>query len=271
MTECQGCGAWNERHRTLCVLCGAPLAEVDEWGADAEPLPLPPLPDGGLRASMPAWLRDVPAADAVIIPEKAGDDEEALTPEEALSREEALTPSPSPDARERGADQTEPLVDTEPAWTATPHEAAAESHSPAHRERGWGEGSPTEPPLGPTADPRTFLRDEDFPRWLRELPPLPPRPPRPERSAFPEPVVIAVVEPAPIPEPVTMAEAPPESALPAVEPAPTAPVATAAPPPGIATAPRRPAWEQALLALLGLAIVVAVVWALIANGLIGGV
>ena len=33
MTECQGCGAWNERRRTLCVLCGTPLAETDEWDA----------------------------------------------------------------------------------------------------------------------------------------------------------------------------------------------------------------------------------------------
>ena len=62
MTECQGCGAWNESHRTLCVLCGTPLAETDEWDASAELPPLPPLPDGGLAASMPPWLRDVPAA-----------------------------------------------------------------------------------------------------------------------------------------------------------------------------------------------------------------
>ena len=61
MTECQGCGAWNESHRTLCVLCGTPLAETDEWDASAELPPLPPLPDGGLAASMPSWLRDVPA------------------------------------------------------------------------------------------------------------------------------------------------------------------------------------------------------------------
>ena len=60
MTECQGCGAWNDTSRTLCVLCGTPLAEIDEWDAAAELPPLPPLPDGGLRASMPAWLREPP-------------------------------------------------------------------------------------------------------------------------------------------------------------------------------------------------------------------
>ncbi len=54
MTECQGCGAWNDTSRTFCVLCGTPLAEIDEWDATAELPPLPPLPDGGLRASMPS-------------------------------------------------------------------------------------------------------------------------------------------------------------------------------------------------------------------------
>ena len=62
MTECQGCGAWNDTSRTLCVLCGTPLAEIDEWDAAAELPPLPPLPDGGLHASMPSWLREPPAA-----------------------------------------------------------------------------------------------------------------------------------------------------------------------------------------------------------------
>ena len=40
MTECQGCGAWNDASRTLCVLCGTPLAETDEWDAAAELGPL---------------------------------------------------------------------------------------------------------------------------------------------------------------------------------------------------------------------------------------
>ena len=29
VTECQGCGAWNDTSRTLCVLCGTPLAEIE--------------------------------------------------------------------------------------------------------------------------------------------------------------------------------------------------------------------------------------------------
>src|SRR5829696_6897573 len=60
VTECQGCGAWNDTSRTFCVLCGTPLAEIDEWDATAELPPLPPLPDGGLSASMPSWLRGPP-------------------------------------------------------------------------------------------------------------------------------------------------------------------------------------------------------------------
>src|SRR5205085_2220154 len=101
VTECQGCGAWNDTSRTLCVLCGTPLAETDEWDAAAELPPLPPLPDGGLAASMPTWLRD--------------------------------PPSPTPAA-----------------------ELPLESGQPPAS-------------LGPRADPRTFLSDEDFPQWLRDL------------------------------------------------------------------------------------------------------
>jgi hypothetical protein len=86
------------------VLCGTPLAEIDEWDAAAELPPLPPLPDGGLGASMPSWLRQPPGGD------------------------------PAPAA---------------PAVPAVGHSGLA--------------------PLGPRADPRTFLVDEDFPRWLRDL------------------------------------------------------------------------------------------------------
>jgi hypothetical protein len=64
VTECQGCGAWNDTRRIHCVLCGTPLAETDEWDAAAELPPLPPLPDGGLSDSMPAWLRQAPAVEA---------------------------------------------------------------------------------------------------------------------------------------------------------------------------------------------------------------
>ena len=110
MTECQGCGAWNDTSRTLCVLCGTPLAETDEWDAAAELPPLPPLPDGGLRASMPSWLREPPA----------------------------------------------PIFADAPSLAPTDPEVAAEQVADLA-------------PLGPRADPRTFLSDDDFPQWLRDL------------------------------------------------------------------------------------------------------
>ena len=110
MTECQGCGAWNDTSRTLCVLCGTPLAEIDEWDAAAELPPLPPLPDGGLRASMPSWLREPPA--------------------------------PS-------------IVESAPVAPLSPELAPEQIADLA--------------PLGPRADPRTFLSDDDFPQWLRDL------------------------------------------------------------------------------------------------------
>ena len=53
VTECQGCGAWNDTSRTLCVVCGTPLAEIDEWDAAAE---LPPL----RRCPMAACTRPCP-------------------------------------------------------------------------------------------------------------------------------------------------------------------------------------------------------------------
>jgi hypothetical protein len=107
VTECQGCGAWNNTSRTLCVLCGTPLAETDEWDAAAELPPLPPLPDGGLRASMPTWLREPPTPAAA----------------EPLPLAGVIAPA----------------------------------------------GIEDPVPLGARADPRTFLNDDDFPQWLRDL------------------------------------------------------------------------------------------------------
>ena len=110
VTECQGCGAWNDTSRTLCVLCGTPLAEIDEWDAAAELPPLPPLPDGGLHASMPSWLREPPA----------------------------------------------PIIAEAPSLAPVDPEVAAEQVADLAS-------------LGPRADPRTFLSDDDFPQWLRDL------------------------------------------------------------------------------------------------------
>ena len=215
MTECQGCGAWNDTSRALCVLCGTPLAATDEWDAAAELPPLPPLPEGGLAASMPAWLREPPA------------------------------PSSKPQTRRRSASSAPALA-----------------------------------PLGPRADPRTFLSDDDFPRWLRDLaarqqatsaapadrdtadtlgaPPEHheafawanwPGAPTPQDTlpAMPEPVAAAI----------------PEPALPSADERPPAAIVA-----GRALAERRErgAWETLLLVVLFLGVVIAAVWALVSNG-----
>ncbi len=233
MTECQGCGAWNDASRTLCVLCGTPLAETDEWDAAAELPPLPPLPDGGLRATMPTWLREPPG----VVP--------ANTP--LVSRIESA------------------------------------------------------PPLGSIADPRTFLTDDDFPQWLRDLaarraageqPPATTassrrlQEPAPGQPALPsswpgaanvaasaatiaDPEADSVVMPlvaAAVPAPVAPEIAPAANASPA-------PAAEIPPAAGPAHAPehrrRREPWETLLLVALFAGVVAAALWALVANGIIG--
>ena len=253
MTECQGCGAWNERHRTLCVLCGTPLAETDEWDAASEPPPLPPLPDGGLSATMPAWLRDAP-----------GDPEPQASASLVIlaSEEEIIAALPA------AAGSPVEEVDAAAVTTApkTPPEDAAAADQP----------------LGPQADPRTFLRDDDFPRWIRELPALPPRP-RPPVIVNAHPVADAATVAAPpadaplahvsLPDPVPVVQEPallnPQAVVEAAEPDPAlAAAAVPAAEPG-ATERQREAWETPLLVVLVVGVIIAVIWALLANGLIG--
>ena len=186
MTECQGCGAWNDTSRTLCVLCSTPLAEIDEWDAAAELPPLPPLPDGGLRASMPSWLREPPVP--------------------------IVTDTP-------------PLAPVDPAVVA--------------------EQITDLSPLGPRVDPRTFLSDDDFPQWLRDL------------AVRCEGIAPhSAPDPAPGPESELQREAAP------AEPAPAA--AVVAPTPEERRG--RDVWEALLLVLLFIGVIAAALWALIANG-----
>jgi hypothetical protein len=204
VTECQGCGAWNDTSRTLCVLCGTPLAGTDEWDAAAELPPLPPLPDGGLAASMPTWLRDPP------------------------------TPSPASGL---------PLLPSQ------------------------GPGA-----LGPKADPRTFLSDDDFPRWLRDL--------AARRDETARPVAVQSrpasaswpgwpASTAPVSVGATPAVPPvqPEIALAPVE-IPSAPTSTSLATVAAAVRERRErgVWETLLLVFLFIGVIVAALWALVANG-----
>ncbi len=254
MTECQGCGAWNERHRTFCVLCGTPLAETDEWDAAAELPPLPPLPDGGLSATMPAWLRSVPGTTQPLEPPEPVFSATSTREEERAS----LRAAPGPSAHDADA------------------AAVDDSSEPAPAD-----AVPADLPLGPQADPRTFLRDEDFPRWIRELPALPPRPivhvtvtaaHQGEVPAPPAPPVELAALPVQHPEPVPSTQETPGEELDVVgAQAPEPPLSVAATPeadPGTGARIREP-WETSLLVVLVVGIVAAVIWALLVNGLIG--
>jgi hypothetical protein len=234
VTECQGCGAWNNTSRTLCVLCGTPLAETDEWDAAAELPPLPPLPDGGLRSSMPTWLRDPPQLPVA----------ESLPPTRAaLTRIE-------------------------------------------------------DPPLGSHVDPRTFLSDDDFPRWLRDLAARREEAlsPSTEANGAPPTAKATIPRAAPpawpdLPEPVGPTRTPantdtfpliavPVGAQRLAEPS-SGPEPTSTPEPDPEPDGRLPAavvtrtsrhdrgrgvWEALLLVFLFIGIIVAALWALVSNG-----
>ena len=240
MTECQGCGAWNDTSRTLCVLCGTPLAEIDEWDAAAELPPLPPLPDGGLSVSMPSWLREPPI----------------------------------------------PSVESAPVAPLTPDLAS--------------EHVADLPPLGPRADPRTFLSDDDFPQWLRNLAVRrqetarrsdestielallgaverraeSARPDRPDSNAFTaapanagppgRTALTALTESVPEPDSAPGPESAPGREAAPAEPMPAAAVAA----PSSEERRGRDVWETLLLVLLVIGVIAAALWALVANGVV---
>jgi hypothetical protein len=240
VTECQGCGAWNDTSRTLCVLCGTPLAEIDEWDAAAELPPLPPLPDGGLGASMPSWLREPPTT----------------------------------------AVESEPVAHLSPEVAPEPVADLA--------------------PLGPRADPRTFLSDDDFPQWLRDLAARREGTARRADESTVEPALLgagerrvpsarpdwsnanastavpasagthsgtpplAVTQTAPKPDSAPQPEAEPEPEAAPAEPAPAEVIA--APPPEERRG--RDVWETLLLVLLFIGVIAAALWALVANGVV---
>jgi hypothetical protein len=222
VTECQGCGAWNERSRTVCVLCGTPLAETDEWDATAELPPLPPLPDGGLRTSMPAWLREPPS-----VAEGGGRRVEAGVVQATRQAEE----------------MSGRAVEERRAPGISPPFSASRLPSPV---------------LGPRADPRTFLSDDDFPRWLRDLAA---RETRPARRASPTASEAA--------QSAAWSEWPPAASAGDIP----APTALDGPPPATVVAARaaeerrgRAPWETVLLVILFVGVIAAALWALVSNG-----
>ena len=210
MTECQGCGAWNDTSRTFCVLCGTALAEIDEWDAAAELPPLPPLPDGGLSASMPSWLREPPVP--------------------IIAEAPPLAPVDGNVAPEQAADLA---------------------------------------PLGPRADPRTFLSDDDFPQWLRDLAV------RREGAARRSTESASTIAPAGIVPPAASQPATVPLAAPGLEAEPERQATPAEPAPATAVVVRaseqrrgRDVWETLLLVLLLIGVIAAALWALVANGVL---
>jgi hypothetical protein len=216
VTECQGCGAWNDASRSVCVLCGTSLIETDEWGAGEDLPPLPPLPDGGLRATMPAWLRD----------------------EDGGRR------------TEDGGGSTLPTDISDPRPSTSDPRPSVSVLRP-----------PSSVPLGPRADPRTFLTDDDFPKWLRDLAA---REVRVSASAS------DTVAPPPewpdwpgLPMPEAADDEPATVQTPALDGRPPAAVVVAR---ALEERRMRSPWETLLLVILFIGVIVAALWALVSNG-----
>jgi hypothetical protein len=240
VTECQGCGAWNDTSRTLCVLCGTPLAEIDEWDAAAELPPLPPLPDGGLGASMPSWLREPPTPTVQSAPVAP------LNPDVAPEQVADVAPlGPRADPRTFLSDDDFPqwLRDLAVRWEGTARHSGESNVEPAPREavaRGAPSAGPdwSGTPASPAAPASAATHWETAP---------------PAATLFaPEPVS------APGPESKPEREAAPP------DPAPAAAVAAPAP----EERRHRDVWETLLLVLLFIGVLAAALWALVANGVL---
>lgn len=236
MTECQGCGAWNDTSRTLCVLCGTPLAETDEWESAAEPPPLPPLPDGGLAATMPAWLREPPRATP-----RASPPPSSPAPAAVLA---AAPAAPPPDL-----DLVPHDANTDPRTFLTDDDFPQWLRALAAREAG-GEGKAERG----SRDARKHERVA-WPAWRPEMtPPLPTavahNPAAARQTGLPG-------EPAAATRPEVAANA----------------MAVDHPPPATMPAPphgerrRREGWQTFLLVILVLGLLVAALWALASYGL----
>jgi hypothetical protein len=154
-------------------------------------------------------------------------------------------------------------------------------------------------PLGPRADPRTFLSDDDFPQWLRDLavrregtarrsgesnaePNLREALARSAPSAGPDwsGTNAAIAEPASAAAhwetapPAATQFAPEPDSAPGPESAPEREAAPAEPAPAevVAVHPSerrsRDVWETLLLVLLFIGVIAAALWALVANGVL---
>ncbi len=146
---CPACGAVVPADAAACPACGEPVAAT---GDDA---PLPPLPDGGLAALMPTWLRDAPASAA----NEAGGS--ALSDRLPAGAAQGFAPSaPS-------RDDAAPPEMGESRRPATEPGAAAVFAIGAFAGGATQTGAP--PGKAAAFDPASVISADDLPAWLRAI------------------------------------------------------------------------------------------------------
>lgn len=131
MAVCPVCGTTNPAAADVCAACAEPLAAA-EHGREGDG-PLPRLPDGGLAAAMPDWLR----------PEPVRTEADAPVPDPAVPGGPAAPVAPDPAGDDPAlADPTTFLTaDDLPAWLRALGTPAAPAALSA--------GLPASPRLGP--------------------------------------------------------------------------------------------------------------------------
>lgn len=151
-SRCPACGAPAAMGAEACPSCGEPLAVTPD---DA---PLPPLPDGGLAALMPAWLRDAPAAEPG---ERVG----AARPGDA-SEGRAPTP-PSAIARPASVDAGIDVTAPEPPPLGGAEGVAVFASVPADERATYPVAAVGDASRG--FDPAAMIAADDLPAWLRAI------------------------------------------------------------------------------------------------------
>lgn len=307
MNVCPVCGTVNPTATTRCLGCAEPLDQRPESGIAAEVPPLPPLPDGGLAATMPGWLR---SANAASIPTSS------LAAAALSARETGSTDPPNPYdpatfltaddlpawLRTLGASHGPPPPDQPSAAPATGTRSARASSGRlptrhpttprplAQLPEASGKSAPTISPTTNRATPLTTMPDapdRQEPRsvaldWVNQPDPItatPIRQTKPRTAASPPPIPT----PTPTPTPVPAATSQPSASRPATtlpgRPADRSPVQHPAGAPSRSpipasgqtasqrTSPRRPRHVRGWLPALLLVLLIAVVALLIVQAL----
>ncbi len=149
--RCPACGAFAPADAVACPTCGEPLALASDEA------PLPPLPDGGLAALMPAWLRGAP--------ENRADKLDVSPPTDRQPGD--IIPWPAqfaarPDGTDRPPASAGP--DRPPAAPAAAAAAPAGVSIPGATPSGAAPGGRSS-----TFDPAGLISADDLPAWLRAI------------------------------------------------------------------------------------------------------